>query len=257
MESPVKIAIVSYTNTIPFVYGINHMKEILCGDLLLATPKECAVLFKQNKVDIALVPLACTLELSDFNIVTDFCISADNLVRSVVLMSDSDLGSITRIYLDSHSRTSVELVKILAEKLWNISPIFETIKSFDEIDTRQSGDAFLLIGDKVFGYEGKFAQTYDLCKEWVSLTGKPFVFAVWIARKGVSEKVQKLLVKALEYGTANIESAVLSGNHKNPDFIIEYLSKNIKFNLSPDKRDGMNLFIKYLSEKSCPASPYQ
>lgn len=254
MTGRIKIAAVSYTNTIPFVYGIEHTKNNLCADLILAIPKECAELFKRKEVDIALVPFATTLELTDFDIITPYCISSDDVVRTVVLMSDCDIKSIQRIYLDSHSRTSVELVKILAEKLWNITPTYEPLNSFDNLKIKSKNDAFLLIGDKVFDYEGRFAYKYDLCREWINLTGKPFVFAVWIARKGIKESVIKSLCNSLESGINQIENAVNERNYKDPKFILEYLTKNIKFNLTDDKREGMKLFLHYLRQKSEPSS---
>ena len=52
------------------------------------------------------------------------------------------------------------------------------------LDTPQEGDAFLLIGDKVFDHEDEFIYSYDLAAEWREATGLPFAFAVWVARKG-------------------------------------------------------------------------
>ncbi|MFI3262428.1 MAG: menaquinone biosynthesis protein [Rikenellaceae bacterium] len=256
MKGSINIAAVSYINTIPFVYGIEHTNESLYADLTLAVPKECAELFKSKKVDIALVPLATTVEFSDFNIVTPYCIASDDVVRTVTLMCDCDLASVERIYLDSHSRTSVELVKILVKELWKINPTFVELTDYELVGQSVGKDAFLLIGDKVFDFEDKFVNKYDLCKEWMRLTGKPFVFAVWVAQKSVTESQIETLTKSLAYGIESIESAVKKQGYKDHKFVVDYLTKNIKFQLSDDKREGMKLFLRYLEQESEPSSPF-
>lgn len=41
------------------------------------------------------------------------------------------------------------------------------------LDTPQEGDAFLLIGDKVFDHEDEFIYSYDLAAEWREATAFP------------------------------------------------------------------------------------
>ncbi|MFI3268417.1 MAG: menaquinone biosynthesis protein [Rikenellaceae bacterium] len=256
MRGSINIAAVSYINTIPFVYGIEHTSESLSANLTLAIPKECAELFKSKKVDVALVPLATTLEFSDYNIVTPYCIASDDAVRTVVLMCDCEKTKIERIFLDSHSRTSVELVKILARELWKITPVFEELTDYELIGKCSQNDAYLLIGDKVFDFEDQFSQKIDLCSEWIEFTGKPFVFAVWVAHKNVTNLQIETLSDSLAYGIDCIESAAKEYRCKDYKFVTEYLTKNIKFHLSDDKREGMKLFLRYLEQESEPSSHF-
>ena len=44
--------------------------------------------------------------------VSDYCIGCDGPVRSVCLFSDVSIEKIDKIYLDHHSRTSVELLRV-------------------------------------------------------------------------------------------------------------------------------------------------
>ena len=48
-----RIAAVSYLNTIPFIYGIEHEGN-LRAELLLSPPSLCAKNFAEHKADIAL-----------------------------------------------------------------------------------------------------------------------------------------------------------------------------------------------------------
>ena len=177
-----KIVAVSYLNTIPFVYGIEHAGN-LRAELTLAPPAECARLYMEGLVDIALLPAAVVPELKSTEIITDYCIGAIRSVRTVELMSNSELKDIRRIFLDAHSRTSVQLVGYLAKKIWKIDPEWLPLESYDNLAASAAeGDAFLLIGDKVFEHEGEFNYSYDLAEAWQKATNLPFCFAVWVAR---------------------------------------------------------------------------
>ena len=70
-----RIAAVSYLNTIPFIYGIEHEGN-LRAELLLSPPAVCAKNFAEHKADIALVPAAAVPSLADAEIVTEYCIGA-------------------------------------------------------------------------------------------------------------------------------------------------------------------------------------
>ena len=106
-------------------------------------------------------------------------------------------------------------------------------------------DAFLFIGDKVFGYEGKFKYCYDLALEWREVTKLPFAFAVWVARKGVSYEITDQLQHALTYGVEHIWEAVSESNYMGSDnglTAYEYLTRNIDFILDEEKHKALKKF---------------
>lgn len=107
-----RIAAVSYLNTIPFIYGIEHEGN-LRAELLLSPPAVCAKNFAEHKADIALVPAAAVPSLADADIVTEYCIGAAGPVRTVVLLSGGPIETVRRVFLDAHSLTSVQLAGYL------------------------------------------------------------------------------------------------------------------------------------------------
>ena len=120
-----KIVMVSYHNSLPFLYGLEHSEYIKENcEIILKYPSECASLLLEKKCDVALVPVGIIPSLKISYIVSKYCIGAENKVRSVILASQVPLERITHIYLDYQSATSVRLVKILAKKHWKISPEF-------------------------------------------------------------------------------------------------------------------------------------
>ena len=238
------ITAVSYLNTIPFVYGLQHADN-LRADLLLAPPAECAKNYIEGKADIALLPAAVVPELKQTNIITDYCIGAVGAVRTVTVMSNTPIGRVKRIWLDAHSRTSVQLCGYLAKHKWHIEPEWLHMPDYAVVEQAQEGDAFLLIGDKVFGYEGRFAYTYDLAIEWREITKLPFAFAVWVARKGVPYEITDELQRALTFGVEHIWEAVSESRYMGADGGItayDYLTRNIDFILDDEKHKALKKF---------------
>lgn len=247
------ITAVCYLNTIPFVFGIDRTSLKLGANLLLKTPTECTKNFINHSADIALIPAADTRLIgSDCRIITDYCIGADDYVRTVTLQSNSPIEKVKHIYLDSHSHTSVELVKILMREYWKQDVEYSILTDYSIVDpNREEGAAYLLIGDKVFDYESGFKYSYDLAHYWRELTSLPFVFAVWVAHKNIAQSDIDLLNSALKSGVESIHEAIKSSQYDYSDRNIEYLSKNIKFDLTSQRREALNRFIT----KIPPSSP--
>ncbi len=237
-----KIAAVSYLNTIPFIYGIEYARK-LRTTLLLHPPSHCAELFKRGEADIALVPVGSLYNLEEYKIITSFCIGASASVRTVVIMSNTQIQNVQTLWLDSHSRSSALLAKILCEEYWNISPNYKYLDDYSVLDNPSTNEAFLLIGDKVFDYEGKFKYSYDLAEEWQSETNLPIVFAVWIAKNSVPDDVVDKLQESLAYGVENIQDAIDSFKCNTNGYEYEYLTQNIDFIFDEQKQVALDLFL--------------
>lgn len=237
-----KIVAVSYLNTIPFVYGIEH-EGSLRADLTLAPPAECARLYMEGEADIALLPAAVVPQLKSTEIITDYCIGAVHSVRTVELMSNSEIKNIRRIFLDAHSRTSVQLLGYLAKSVWRIDPEWCPLDSYENLAAEAAeGDAFLLIGDKVFDNEGTFRYSYDLAEAWQGATKLPFCFAVWVARKGTPYSVIDSLQRALTFGIEHTYEAILEYGYGDREYAYEYLTHNIDFLFDEQKHKALQKF---------------
>ncbi len=240
----IRIAAVSYLNSVQFTYGIQE-SGLIDADLTLAPPVDCTALLSRGEVDIALVPVAAIANLGDeFQVVTSHCIGAIDEVRTVVMMSDEKPEQIERIWLDPHSQSSVKLLAHLCEYHFNISPKWMILSDMSRVEHPQDGDAFLLIGDKVFDHEGTFEYSYDLAHEWQQLTSLPFVFAAWCAHKDTPESMIEALEDALTWGVEHTFEALQA---LRPEFEMEegyrYLTENIDTILDSPKREAMRQFM--------------
>ncbi|HTX88600.1 MAG TPA: menaquinone biosynthesis protein [Bacteroidales bacterium] len=247
MSLPLKISAVSYLNTIPFVYGIQNSGILDNFRLFLDVPSVCAEKMKKGEVDISLVPVGAVREMEGKEIVTGYCIGAVRDVRTVVLLARKPLPEIRTVHLDFDSRTSVRLVKVLAEHFWKIDPSWEELPPGSALNA-DSFEALVAIGDKTFSLAPQFPYVYDLAGEWIKFSGLPFVFAVWMASPDVPMPVMDSFTRALEYGVRHRPEAVEFYKDKLPRGVdcLAYLQRNISFEFDEAKQKGMEAFLSYL-----------
>ena len=240
-----KISAVSYLNTLPFLYGLKDLESQI--DISLDYPAICAEKLIEGKIDIGLIPVAVIPKIKNYSIISDYCIGANNKVKSVLLLSDVKLSEIENILLDYQSRSSVALVKILAEKYWKINPKWITAKKGFE-QTISNETAGVVIGDRAFHYENKFKYSYDLAYEWKKNTNLPFVFAAWVANKPINKNFLKTFNTALQKGINNIDEVIahyydeIQKINSKID-IKKYFTQNINYNFDEDKKQAMKLFF--------------
>lgn len=247
-----RIAAVSYLNTVTFVHGMAHEAEKLRADVVLQVPSLCAESLLKRRVDVALVPVAALLGAPSLKTVTPYCIGASGPVRTVVVMSPCPIEEVETIMLDSHSRTSAALTELLCRERWGINPKFAELTDYSSALAPSPRTAYLLIGDKVFDYEGALPYSYDLASEWTALTSMPFVFAAWAAHPDVPDERIAALEEALAYGVTHTEEAVAASRYASMGrTAVDYLTRNIDFDLDIDKRRALELFLRKIAPVSC------
>ncbi len=239
----IKISAVSYLNTKPFLYGIEHhpVKEQI--ELSLDTPAEVAAKLISKEVQIGLVPVAVLPLIPSYNIIGDYCIGCVGEVYSVCIYSQVPIHEVTHVLLDYQSRTSVELAKILLREFWKVSPQFiPAYPGFEEkIDGTTAG---VIIGDRNFLVKEKFTYCYDMGEAWQSLTGLPFAFAVWASNCELSFEFISSFNEALHYGIEHIEEVAAKFRDTYSTNVKDYLTDKISYPLDDSKRKALNLFLE-------------
>ncbi|MGM0551508.1 MAG: menaquinone biosynthetic enzyme MqnA/MqnD family protein [Bacteroidota bacterium] len=244
----IRISAVSYLNSLPFVYGLEHTpikdRIILEKDI----PSQCASKLIDNKVDIGLVPVAILPQLPYYQLIGNYCIGAYRSVRTVVLVGNVPVEQMRWIVQDTHSRTSVALAKVLAQHHWRIEPSWKHGSKAFEHHLNGNQEGGVVIGDKVFPIENKYPYQYDLAEEWFQMTGMPFVFAAWVANKPIAPEFEQALNQALEWGIQHIPQMLEASPELSdiPVDLSEYLTHSIQFNLDKDKRKALDAFLDYL-----------
>jgi chorismate dehydratase len=247
LTNNIRISAVSYTNTKPFIYGLQHSSILNQIDLSLDIPSDCAQKIIDDQADIGLMPVAALLDLPYWQIVSDYCIGAIGAVNSVFIFSNYPIEEADIIQLDPESRSSNNLAKVLLKNYWKVAPQ-QIINAPDYANSTGIKTAFVQIGDRTFGKKNQYKYVYDLAEIWQQLTGLPFVFAAWIANKPIKPEFMKSFNAALKAGL-DAREEVLKTLPKYPNFDLrDYLFNKLDFNLTEQKKEALYKFLNYIKE---------
>lgn len=248
-----KISVVSYLNSAPLVHGIQHSADLKDYSVSLDVPSVGAAKLESGEADIALVPVGAFPKSGQVQWVGTHCIGVEGPVRTVCLFSAVPLNRIKRVLLDSHSRTSVQLIRILARDYWKLDWDFIPSSEGFELDAIRDFDAGVCIGDKVFGIEGRYPYRYDLAEEWIRFTGLPFVFAAWAVKGNPDKEMVQKLDDAQDAGIKAIPDIARDWSLKiglPESEVRDYLTRNISYQFTPEKKEGMARFYSLIPNRS-------
>jgi chorismate dehydratase len=241
-----RVGAVSYLNTKPLLYGLQHHAISESIELIEDYPANLARALEENTIDIGLVPVAVIPKLPEAHIISNYCIGATGPVASVSIFSQVPMESITSVYLDYQSKTSVNLARILLKNYWKQDVLLlEASSNF--MDLIDGSTAAVIIGDRALEKYNSYAYRYDLAEAWINYTGKPFVFATWVANKPIDEVFIANFNEANGIGLKNIDTVVEQLSHKNNSYDLHtYFTKNISYTLDAAKKEGMAQFLSLL-----------
>ena len=263
--SPVRIGAVGYLNARPLVFDLEQDPRF---DVRFDLPARCADLLHAGQTDLGLIPSIELLRAPGgpdaYRIVPDLAIASRGPVASVAIFTTRDMREVRSISLDTSSRTSVALTRVMCARVFGIEPRFEG-HGPDLPAMLQEADAALIIGDQalfldsgiVVVGEGAGTRTVtvekiDLGQLWLETTGLPFVYAFWAGRPGAvgPDEVRALqATRDASLGrTREISEFYFPGDPVRQDTSDRYLRDNIKYYLGPDERAGLELFYRYAAE---------
>ena len=240
----IKISAVSYANTYPFLLGLDEFMEGNDFTISRDVPSVCANKLISGEVDLGLIPVAMIPQVPNANIISNYCIGSIGKVNTVLLMSKIPLEKISKVYLDTESRTSVNLVKVLAKKYWLTDWNYDILPI--DYHSNNNVESMVLIGDKT-QESLDFPYQYDLSEAWFNFTGKPFVFAVWVANKKLTDDFINRFNASLKKGLDNIPKSIKKYNKSIKYDLEEYLNNYISYPFDNDKKEALKLFLSYIA----------
>jgi chorismate dehydratase len=270
-----RISIVEYLNTAPLVWGFTDGPLAGKYDLSFTVPSMCAEALRRGDVDVAIIPSIEYQRIENVVGLPGMAVAAKGEVRSILVVAKKPIEMCRRIALDSSSRSSQALVRILAQEHWGIRPEF--IESTPEASQMlKDADAALVIGDpalrialKMEALSMKVASGEDCCKgdpedmpvpgfetifvydvayQWREMTGQPCVLAIWAGRREwMTPEVVADFEASKKYGLERIRDIADAASLKLelPARVLErYLAENIHFGLEPEYLQGLNLYYQ-------------
>jgi chorismate dehydratase len=247
---PIRLGAVSYLNTRPLVYGLERQPDRF--SLRFDVPAQCAELLHADAVDLGLIP-SIEYPGHDYRIVPGLSIASDGPVASVALFTKVPAGDVRSIALDTSSRTSIALLRVLCARWFDIEPRFVNMAP-DLARMIAECDAALVIGDNALftDHAALGLEKVDLGEEWIGMTGLPFVYAFWAGRPGrVGATDISALQQARDNGvraTATIGRELFPESAEKAARADEYLRENVKYALGDPEIAGLRRFYELAAD---------
>ncbi|MFP5249549.1 MAG: menaquinone biosynthetic enzyme MqnA/MqnD family protein [Acidobacteriota bacterium] len=267
-DSRLRVAAIGFLNPAPLMWDFEHPPL----DAALArryridrmVPSECAARLASGRADIGLIPIAALATTPGLQILPGCTIASKDRVRSLLLVcrAAQPLQAIRSVAADTASRTTVAYARLLFRSWGNPQVPFLPLAA--DLDSMlQRADAAIVIGDPAllaleersnrFERSGEELVYLDLAHEWRSLTGLPFVSAVWaLACSGpLDENIAEDFLRSRDHGLNNIDALAAEWAVRLPvpeDTIRKYLSSNIHYVLDDECLEGMSGFFRMAEE---------
>lgn len=262
-----KVGAVSFLNTKPLIYPLlNGQLQTEHISLSVKVPSHLATQLSNRELDLGLIPIIeyfrANAAGAGYCILPNIAIGSRGSVLSIQLFSRVPIQDIKHIALDTSSRSSVALLKILLAEKYHTNPTFHACDPSTDPATADT-EAVLLIGDAALKNLGATEYSIDLGSEWQELTELPFIYACWVTRGDVNlGNVLGLLLEAKRLGIkqipeiAQIESKKLGFSET---LCRDYLQHHINYDLDESAIAGIQLYYKLAvkhklieSEKNLP-----
>lgn len=270
-----RISVVEFLNTAPLVWGFTDGPLAGKYDLSFAVPSLCADALRRGQADIGIIPAIEYQRMDGVVALPGMAIASKREVRSLLVVAKKPIDLAKRIALDTSSRSTVALVRMLAAEHWKISPEFVDAAP-EPSEMLKTADAALVIGDPALeislkmdilsgkapsgeqccqgdpddmpvpGFETLFV--YDVVHQWRQLTGLPSVLAIWVGRcEAVTPEVISDFLASKQYGQQRVREIAEAASIKldlPPGALERYLTENINFDLDDENLSGLRVYFE-------------
>lgn len=241
-----RLGAVHYLNVRPLVYGLARDPSFA---IRFDAPSRCAELLRDGEIDLGMIPSIEFARGENYRIVPGLSISSFGEVASVALFSKVPVERIRTIAADTSSRTSATLLQVLCARRFGIAPEFRPMDpSADQM--LEACDAALLIGDPALflDHGAMGVEKIDLGAEWRTLTGLPFVWAMWVGRAGAIEAaVTRRLWCARDEGVRHgdeIAAEYSPGDARRIAIGQQYLRDNMRYGLGEPEQAAIVTYYR-------------
>ncbi|GJQ48239.1 chorismate dehydratase [Candidatus Kuenenia stuttgartiensis] len=245
MTERIRIGIVPYMNAKPLIYGLECHKDSI--ELLFEVPSLLPGMLNNDRIDVALIPSIEYFRNGCFAIIPHIAIASHGAVESVKIFSKVPIANIQTAALDTSSLTSRALTRIILHGQYHLTPGYTQFnEQYNIAETR--ADAVLIIGDNAIKAADNGYVTLDLGQAWYEYTRLPFVYAVWVVKRGRKiPGLNELLLNSKKMGIQHIkEIAVSEAKRLNISFdtCLHYLTNAIQYDLEKEEIQGLKKFYQ-------------
>ena len=236
----VRIGSVPYLNAVPLTWGLEKKIAFL-------PPNELGMSLRAEDLDVALLSITEVLFQDRYRILDGMGVCSRGAVGSVFLAHSSPIEEIREIYCDPASLTSVNLLKVLLQRR-GVQPKWRVLKSYEEAREREN---VLLIGNPAIRFLSQNIRhhVWDLGQAWEEEMHLPFVYAVWVVRREVTDARLFAQLREAKYnGMENMDRIIASYTEFDAPFRRQYLTKNIHYHVGDEEKRGISRFVHELRQ---------
>ena len=226
-----RVGRIPYVNCYPVYGGIDRGIIPFEADIVDGVPSALNAQMAGGALDVSVISaVEYARDSHQYLLLPDLAISCDGPVRSVMLFSKRPASELSgrRVLVSRSSMTSVALLELLFDHVWDARPSFVPADaeltdiarfSAEDHDARLViGDAALRLGahlqdsterDQFLDQLG-YRYAYDLGAEWKQWTEQPFVFAVWVAQRKTDARaaldIHASLIASRNWGLKHLDT---------------------------------------------------
>ncbi|MGH9339813.1 MAG: menaquinone biosynthetic enzyme MqnA/MqnD family protein [Acidobacteriota bacterium] len=247
-----RVSFIDFLNSVPLGWGFLHGSHRGAFEVLFDVPSQCAEHLRTGQADIGLIPAIEYQNIPGLRILPDISIASKREVKSVLFASRLSLKEVSRVAVDSSSRTSVALLKIVLETFHGNRSVSYTVEPPDPSRILEGYDAALVIGNPALKIRPGPYRIHDLAAEWNRFVGLPFVFAFWAVREDFELGEQsRIFYESRDEGLANVEEIARIYSEKlaiPQDEIRRYIRENLSYWLGEADIRGLEEFYRLAEE---------
>jgi chorismate dehydratase len=256
---PIRLGVVSFLNTLPLIDGLDGLRDV---EFHRSVPSLLIDKLLADEVDVALCSsIDYQRSPEPLVIVPAGLLGCDGPTLTVRLYSHRPIHEIERVYCDTDSHTSVVLMQILLREMHGRAPEIVDYDAREHVAANRPLDwpeAMLLIGDKVVTDSPpavRYPHQLDLGAAWRELTGRGFVFAMWLARRDADRQADPdrlriaaaILDRQLRYNRTRLDVIIHANaerRHWPRDLAATYLKKNLSYEATDERLAAVDLFFE-------------
>ena len=250
-----RLGVVCFLNTIPLIDGLDRLDGL---DLRFTVPSLLIDELVGGAVDVALCSsIDYQRSPVPLTILPVGLLGCHGPTLTVRLYASRPIEACERIYCDTDSHTSVALLRIVLAEQYGLTPELVPYDAREHVAENRPIDwppAMLLIGDKVVTDSPpavRYPHQLDLGKAWHDLTGSPFVFAAWMARRDAPpERLRRaaaILDRQRRYNRMHLGGIVAraaEARHWPKDLAADYLGTRLDFDFDESRREALDTFFR-------------
>jgi len=257
----VRIGKIGYLNVLPIYHPLET--GIIANDFSIVSGPPSALnrLMDAGRLDVS---AASSIEYArhpeKYLLLPDIAIGSRGPVQSVLLLSREPVECLdgATIVVSAQTHTSAALLRVLLAE-WKVGTHFVTGDATAILSRGERPRAILCIGDEALNlrFHPDYPVRTDLGEAWRTLTGLPFIFGVWIARRDSLARNEPAVRRACEtmltaknWGQANIASICALAAERSCLSRQELHSyfNGLVYNLGEAEMLGMTRFYHHLAE---------